>query len=117
MIANSLNADILFAFYDPQIPANRYASPNKLFEAMMCGKPIITNAETTATKIVETENCGVVVPYGDVEAIKDTILKLKNNADLRERLGKNGRRAYEERYGWGIMEERLLKAYANLIDN
>ncbi|NKQ39272.1 MAG: glycosyltransferase family 4 protein [Methanosarcinales archaeon] len=117
VIANSLNADILFAFYDPQIPANRYASPNKLFEAMMCGKPIITNAETTATKIVETENCGVVVPYGDVEAIKDTILKLKNNADLRERLGKNGRRAYEERYGWGIMEERLLKAYANLIDN
>lgn len=114
VIANSLNADILFAFYDPQIPANRYASPNKLFEAMMCGKPIITNAETTATKIVEAENCGLIVPYGDVEEIKDAILKLKNNAALRERLGKNGRRAYEERYGWAIMERRLIDVYHEL---
>jgi len=114
VIANNLDADILFAFYDPNISNNRYASPNKLFEAMMCGKPILMNEGTTAAEIVKKEDCGLVVPYGDVGAIKDAILKLKNDAILCDRLGKNGRRAYEEKYNWSIMEERLLKSYREL---
>jgi glycosyltransferase involved in cell wall biosynthesis len=108
------DADILFAFYDPKITNNRYASPNKLFEAMMCGKPIIVNTETSAAKIVEKENCGLVVPYGDIDAIKEAIIKLKNNPSLRQKLGENGRKAYEERYSWATMEGRLIDAYTEL---
>lgn len=112
VIKYSLNADILFAFYNPVIPNNRYASPNKLFEAMMCKKPIIVNDGTTMADIVRKDNCGSIVPYGDVEAIKYAILTLKNAPTLRKHLGENGRRAYETKYNWKIMKERLLKAYS-----
>ncbi len=111
VIRFTLKADILFAFYNPAIPNNRYASPNKLFEAMMCGKPIIVNDSCSMADIVREEKCGLVVPYGDVDAIKHAILTLKQDPDLCKQLGDNGRRAYEQKYNWKIMEKRLIDAY------
>ncbi len=104
-------ADTVFRFSDPASPKTRYASPNKLFEAMMCGKPVIVSDESRMADIVREEHCGIVVPYGDVERLKDVITLLRDDVDLRSALGKNGRRAYEERYNWDIMTGRLLDAY------
>lgn len=115
VIKKSLGADVLFAFYDPKIPINRFASPNKLFEAMMCGKPIITNSNTNASEIVYSENCGIVLEYGDVQILKKTLIKLEENPDLRLQLGLNGRNAFKRKYSWEIMEKRLINAYGNEI--
>ena len=54
------------------------------------------------------------MPYGDIEAIKNAILSLKNDLNLRRCLGSNGRRAYEQKYNWNIMEMRLMEAYSKL---
>jgi glycosyltransferase involved in cell wall biosynthesis len=108
-----MGADILFAFYDPLVINNKYASPNKLFEAMMCGKPIIVSDGSSMANIVRKENCGLVVPYGDVHAIRETMIKLKNDSNLMQKLGQNGRKAYEAKYAWTIMEKRLKDAYAD----
>ena len=116
VIDRTLNADLLFALYDPAVPINKYASPNKLFEAMMCGKPILVSNGTSMVDIVRKYNCGIVVNCRDVNEIQNAIIKLKNNSQLCKQLGESGRRAYEEEYNWEIMEERLLKLYANLID-
>jgi glycosyltransferase involved in cell wall biosynthesis len=111
VIKETLKADILFRFGDPKIPLVKYDGPNKLFEAMMAAKPIIINAEMVVSKIVQDENCGLVVPYGDVGAIMEAIVRLKNDPNLKRMLGANGRKAYEQKYGWHIMQERLLQAY------
>lgn len=108
-------SDALFAIYDPSIPNNRYSSPNKLFEAMMCQKPIIVNPGTSMDRIVQGENCGIVMENLTTSALRSAILKLKNDAHLRVTLGKNGRAAYEERYGWSIMEQRLIEAHKRLV--
>ena len=81
---------------------------------MMCGKPILVSDGTAMADIVKEEECGLVVPYGDVDAIKHAILTLKNDPVLCRRLGENGRRAYETKYNWKIMEERLLEIYRRL---
>ncbi|UTB33115.1 MAG: glycosyltransferase [Methanobacterium sp. ERen5] len=117
VIEMSHHIDILFAFYDPTIPNNKYASPNKLFESMMCGKPIIINSETSASKIVQNENCGITVEYGNVEDIKNALIQLQESQDLREKQGNNGRKAYETKYSWKIMEKRLLNAYKDLNED
>ena len=110
----TIESDLLFAFYDPSIPNNKYASPNKLFEAMMCGKPIIMNSGIAASEIVLEEKCGLIVPYGDINAIREAITKIKNYPDLRIKLGENGRKAYEEKYSWKIMERRLIDTYKKI---
>lgn len=111
VLKKTTRSDIIVALYDPKIPINTYASPNKLFESMMCGKPIIGNELTSMAKIVQKEKCGIIISYGDVEALQKSILSLKNNPEFRFELGKNGREAYEERYSWEIMEKKLMNAY------
>src|SRR5436309_3048712 len=101
VIEKTKEADAVIALYDPRVRSNKYASPNKLFEAMMCRRPIVTNSGITAARIVQEERCGLVVPYGDKEALKSVLLALLKSPELRLELGESGRRAYETKYSWG----------------
>ncbi len=114
VLENSLRSDVLFAFYDTIIPNNKYASPNKLFEAMMCGKPIIVNENTCMAETVKREKCGILIPFGNIKQIKIAILTLKNSHERSILMGLNGRNAYEERYSWRIMENSLNNIYIEL---
>ncbi len=114
ILRETLKSDLILAAYDPNIPNNIYSSPNKLFEAMMCEKPILVSNKTSVSYIVKKEHCGMIIPYGDLEVLKNIIIKLKNDQKLCQNLGKNGRKAYEIEYNWKIMEKRLLKAYEYL---
>ncbi|MDI3501474.1 MAG: hypothetical protein PWP22_1245 [Thermoanaerobacter sp.] len=115
IIKQTRSADILFALYDSSIPNNKYASPNKLFEAMMCKKPIIVSKNTSMASFVQNYRCGVVVDCNNIKDITEAILELWNNPKLRKKMGYNGRKAYEKKYNWKIMEERLLKAYKKIL--
>ena len=107
-------ADVLFATYDPSIPNHRYSSPNKVFEAMMLGKPIIVAKNTNMDRIISKAECGIIVEYGNVSAIEDALIKLAEDQELREHLGKNARIAYERSYSWQRMEKRLLSFYQEI---
>jgi glycosyltransferase involved in cell wall biosynthesis len=110
-LALEASSDAMIALYEPQL-WNNITLPNKLFEAMMCGVPLITNV---ASKVVNEIGFGIVVKYDDAEEIKQAILTLRDNAGLREKLGLNGRKAYLEKYNWPKMEQELLKVYDNLL--
>lgn len=107
-------SDAMVILYDPQVPNNNFSASNKMFEAMMLGIPIITNV---SSDIVNTEiGCGIMVSYGDVNQIREAILKLKENIKLRKQLGNNGRKAYLQRYNWSNMEKSLFKLYEDLLN-
>lgn len=108
-------ADVIIATYDPKIPNHRYSSPNKLFEAMMLEKPVIVARGTNIDRIVEHENCGLVVTYGDVLALEAALSFLQLEPAMRQKLGKQGREAYEKSYNWINMQNRLLILYQNLV--
>jgi glycosyltransferase involved in cell wall biosynthesis len=107
----SQQADVLFATYDPGIENHRYASPNKIFEAMMLAKPVIVARGTNMDRLVEKENCGKVIPYGVVSQLEEILTRLAAEPGLCSRLGKNGRKAYENTYRWELMQTRLLDLY------
>jgi glycosyltransferase involved in cell wall biosynthesis len=104
-------ADIIPILYDLNTPINRVANPNKLFEAMMLGVPVITNV---CREIVTQVECGLVVDY-DFKSVKDAIYHLKNNPSLGKEMGKNGRLAFEKYYNWRLMEERLMRLYNYIL--
>ncbi len=108
-------ADVLFATYDPAIPNHRYSSPNKVFEAMLLGKPIIVARNTNMDRMIEQLECGLVIDYGDLSALEGALVKLQTDPDFRLRLGANARHAYETTYSWSKMEERLLAIYAQVV--
>ena len=107
-------ADLFFVLRDPVLPFYRYICGSTLFNAMICGKPILVNLGTSTTKKVTGENCGLAVNSGDVQEIKQAIIKLRDNPQLCRELGANARQAYGQRYGWDIMSQRLVELYNQL---
>ena len=116
IVKGTLSADLTIALYNPDIPNNRYASPNKLFEAMASKIPIIVNENTSMADIVRKEKCGIVIPYGNEEALTWAISRLKDDLSLQKRLGNNGRKAYKNKYNWTIMENRLNSIYRQVLE-
>jgi glycosyltransferase involved in cell wall biosynthesis len=55
-----------------------------------------------------------VMDYGNVEQLEGALTHLAQDPALRARLGANARCAYEEKYSWGIMQQRLVEVYASL---
>jgi glycosyltransferase involved in cell wall biosynthesis len=107
------SSDVLIVLYDLRYRKNQLSSPNKIFEAMMCGIPLITNMEQ---ELVKKINCGIIVDYNNIDQIKEAIILLRDNEELRTMMGQNGRKAFEEKYNWDIMEQKLYDIYRTLIN-
>jgi len=115
VLQQTTSSQAVAALYDPSVPNNRFAAPNKLFEAMMFSKPVIVSDGTSAAEIVREEACGLVVPYGDREALKRALESLMLSPTESAAMGARGRAAFERRYNWKAMEPLLLETYADLL--
>ena len=103
----------VLALYDPSYPNNRLASPNKLFDAMKYGKPALVSAGTVMARIVDENQCGLVVEYGDADSLSRAIRTLGDRREY-ERMCKNALDAFEGRYSWEVMTPNLLQLYESL---
>jgi len=92
------------------------AQPNKMFEYMSAGVPIITSNFPLWKEIVEGNQCGVCVDPLNPKAIAEAIQYLINNSVEAEEMGKKGRLAVEEQYNWAIEEKKLFKLYEELLN-
>ncbi len=105
---------VLLALYDPDLPNHRYASPNKIFEAMMLAKPVLVSKATGVDQLVETHGTGVAVDYHDPAAIEAALRRMADDPDWLRQMGQRARRCYEEMYSWQVMEQRLISFYDDL---
>ncbi len=76
------------------------SQPNKLFEYMAAGLPVIASDFPLWREIVEGHDCGICVRPDDIRAIAAAIDRLAGDPGLVERMGANGRRLIETRYSW-----------------
>lgn len=90
------------------------ALPVKMFEYMAAGVPVIASNFPLWREIVEGNDCGVCVDPLDPAAIARAIDYLVTHPGDAERMGRNGQRAVQEKYNWGIEETKLLQFYADL---
>lgn len=111
----SARADILFATYDPAVPNHRWSSPNKLFEAMMLGKPIIVARGTGTDRLVEQYGLGFVVDYGDSEQLEAVMRRVAAwSLEEKHRFAEHSRAIYREFFAWEKMEARLIRLYGRV---
>jgi len=67
-----------------------------LVEAMACGVPVIGSDSGEIPRVIG--DAGLIVPEGDVVALRSALLRLYEDAELRARLGEEGRRRVLERF-------------------
>lgn len=88
---------------------------SKLYEYQASGKPIICCAEGEPARYVRETKSGLVVRPGDYKALADAILYLKNNPDLANKMGANGRKYVEKNLKITKIGERLHNFFSKLI--
>ena len=90
-------ADLLLLCFAPVNVFQYGISPNKIFDYLASGKPIIMSVKTS-NNIAQEAGAGITVEPGNAEALAKGILKIKEmSEEERRRLGANGR-AYVEKY-------------------
>lgn len=116
VIKKGREVDAFFVLRDSAIMLHKYICGSNLFNAMACGKPIIVNKGTSTAKKVLKNKCGLIVDAKHIEEIKNAIITLKKDKKLCKELGLNGRKAYENKYGWQIMKNKLLNLYYKILN-
>jgi len=83
--------------------------PNKVFEALACGRPIITLDSPAIRELLNDGENVVLCRAGDDQSLKEAILKLKSlDLSKRELIGQNARKLYEEKLTPTKIVEQLL---------
>jgi glycosyltransferase involved in cell wall biosynthesis len=106
------DVDLILCLLDPKNENNRIGMPNKLFESMALGIPVLVSEGTLSAEVAREEKCGISIVW-NIDEFKKAIEELKQPG-RRKTLGMNGKKAAREKYNWGIMKKRLIDAYRSL---
>lgn len=96
-------------------PNNYNANPNKLFEYMMAGLPVVCSDFPAWKEIIAGSKCGITVNPEDEDEIAKAINYLISHPKEAREMGQNGRRAVEEIYNWDNEAKKLLQIYNELV--
>ena len=97
------------------VPNYILSTPNKLFEYMGAGIPVIASDFPYIRDVVSSVDCGILVDPTSTEAISAAMRYLLNHPDKAVKKGENGRRAVEEKYNWESEGRKLLRLYEELL--
>jgi glycosyltransferase involved in cell wall biosynthesis len=109
--------DVFVQIEDPRHPAYRWVSPNKVFESMAVGRPIIVAGGTLAAERVRESGHGLTVTYGDAAELRATLVSLQRDAARRVTLGLAGREEYVRAWTPEIVGRRFVDAYRQVVQN
>lgn len=76
----------------------RGTSPNKFFDYIASGLPVLNNYPGWLADVIARNDCGVVVPPGDPDAFASALESLADSSAVRARMGANARRLAEEEF-------------------
>ena len=92
-------------------PNHVEAQPNKLFEYMSAGLPVIASNFSLWQDIVGSANCGLLVDPLDPQQIANAIEWIFENPEEANRMGSRGREAVLSKYNWESESKKLISFY------
>jgi glycosyltransferase involved in cell wall biosynthesis len=90
------------------------ALPNRFFDCMAAGRPIITSGTGDMGKIVDEAGAGLVIPPDDPRALADAVLRLFRDPALCAGMGENGPRHILHNYSWERLYPQYRRVYSEL---
>ncbi len=110
----TVSADAGLILFENTCLNHYYSLPNKLYEYMMAGLPVIASDFPEMARIINKHNCGILVDSSNAEAIADGIRILTRSPDEMRQMGIRGRKASLDKYNWPVEEKKLINLYMEL---
>lgn len=111
-LLNRVRAGIVVMYPEPN---HLNAYPNKLFEYMAAGIPVVASDFPLWREIVETAGCGLLVPPRDPAALAAAITWLLAHPQVAAAMGAAGQQAVRRRYNWEREATGLLRLYLQIL--
>jgi glycosyltransferase involved in cell wall biosynthesis len=94
----------------------RFSLPNKLFDYISAGIPVIAGDLPEVTRIITDNACGVIIPEITHDEIGEAIRMLNSNRDLLGVLKQNAKTAAET-LNWDIESCKVKEIYSHFFKN
>jgi glycosyltransferase involved in cell wall biosynthesis len=89
------------------------SSPNKLYEYMSAGLPVLASDCLSVKRIVEETKSGLTYVFDSPSDFANEVKNLYNNRDRSVFFAANGKKAIKEKYNWELGSEALVKLYSD----
>lgn len=113
-VANLINSCRIGLVLFHPLANHIHAQPNKLFEYMAAGIPVVTSNFPLWQDIVLKEECGLVVDPLNTGAIADAIKWLLEHPEKAEEMGRAGRAAVLRKFNWETQAAVMSQFYRQL---
>ena len=99
-------ADAAIAILKP-LDLYKTTYPNKVFDYMAAGRPVILAIDGVIRQVVESAGAGIPVPPGNAQAIAQAACDLANDPIWARSMGMAGRRYIEHNFNRKMLAEKL----------
>lgn len=106
--------DIMLAIYEPSIENHRFAAPNKFYESLMLGKPVVMVQGTGMSQIIEEQDIGVLIEYSKTGFLYGINQLIARRSEWKT-MGLRMKDLYWKNYSWDEMKHRLLELYKKVV--
>lgn len=110
----TVSADAGLILFENTCLNHYYSLPNKLYEYMMAGLPVIASDFPEMARIINEHNCGILVDSSSSQTIAKGIKELIRSPEEMRRMGIRGRKASLEQYNWPVEAKKLVDLYMKL---
>ncbi|HXV02488.1 MAG TPA: glycosyltransferase family 4 protein [Gaiellaceae bacterium] len=107
-------ADVTLTIFAPY-PVLETNSPNKFFDSLAAGKPVVVNLDGWLRRLAEEHDAGVWVPAGNAEGLAGALSSLAANPEKVETMGRNARALAEREFGRDEMADRLAGTLEEVV--
>lgn len=97
------------------VPNHIDAQPNKMFEYMSAGLPVIGSNFPLWKEIIEGNKCGICVDPTQPKEIAKAIQYIFDHPEEAEEMGENGIAAIQRKYNWSAEEKKLISTYQSIL--
>lgn len=96
-------------------PNHDNCCPNKLFEYMALGLPVVASNFSLIHEVVDSTGCGIIVDPKDIDEIVMAIEMLINDPLAAAEMGQRGQKAVHASYSWESAAKNLLGLYEGIL--
>jgi len=107
-------ADACIAILKP-VEMYKTTYPNKVFDYMASGKPVILAIDGVIREVIENAGAGIPVPPGNPEALAEAVLSLADDPELVHTMGCQARRYVESHFDRASLASKFIGIMARLV--